>query len=491
MAQYVPLLRLSSSFVDTPDTAAHDVTNLEVRVRIALDDWTPSQQPWVLEKLQSGTDSFLCALGDSGEGGNAGAMRVQWFDGSSLQSLYTNAAIPAFGDGTIQWLAWTLDVDNGAGDADLKCYYSSDTTEDDTAVSWTQVGTTVSLGSTTSIANGDSVLSASRNAAGAHGSVGGKMYQDILLDDIGGSSAAHLNLNDFTAGDSDTDTAVAVTGETWTLHGAGVVAADAVATCVVTGHALTAGGLLASEIVAGGETLVLTLTNDTWVATVGADNAITTALIAGITSAGAEGTGWNVEVRDNLSYLNVARTSDTVVTIPLPPSPDYAITANESVTITVPATALTAAGETIATPTFPVVAGIAAASVWIDTARYLIPHFAEARTDRITTARTTAAGTLNTTTGVISAPTTSTPLAAVGATIRYGNLTTVEFGQEATDRATYTIFLTFDADITTDDRVTINACALDAGLIGDVMIVKAVDQDTFNPRKAAVCELAT
>jgi hypothetical protein len=258
----------------------------------------------------------------------------------------------------------------------------------------------------------------------------------------------------------------------------------------VSGTAIT-GGVTEAEIVNGGETVIVTLTNDTWVATVGADNAVTTALIAGITSAGVEGAGWNTEVRDNLTYLNVARTSDTVVTVPLPPSAGYAITADETVTVTIPASALTAAAEVTATPSFPVSAFATAESVWTDTARFFRPHFANARTSTITTSRTTAAGALNTTTGVIAAPATSTPLAAVGATIRYGNQTTYEFGQEATDRDTYTLFLAYDADIRTDDRVTIDTCVLDADLVGDVMIVKAVDQDEFNARKAAVCELPT
>ncbi len=46
-----------------------------------------------------------------------------------------------------------------------------------------------------------------------------------------------------------------------------------------------------TEIVTGGETLVITLVGDSWDATVGADNAITTALINGIDSAQAEAGG--------------------------------------------------------------------------------------------------------------------------------------------------------------------------------------------------------
>jgi hypothetical protein len=51
-----------------------------------------------------------------------------------------------------------------------------------------------------------------------------------------------------------------------------------------------ADGATEAQIVSGGETLIITLTNDTWDATIGDNNAKTTALINGIDSDGAEGT---------------------------------------------------------------------------------------------------------------------------------------------------------------------------------------------------------
>ena len=107
-------------------------------------------------------------------------------------------------------------------------------------------------------------------------------------------------------------------------------------------------------IVAGGETLIITLTSDTWDATIGADNAKTTALIAGIDSAQAEAAGWDAVVKANLDYNDVARTSDTVVTITLGAEASYDITATETITVTVPATAVAGAGAIVATPTFDI-----------------------------------------------------------------------------------------------------------------------------------------
>ena len=129
-------------------------------------------------------------------------------------------------------------------------------------------------------------------------------------------------------------------------------------------------------------------------------------------------------------------------------------------------------------------------SVWTDAALVLRPAFTAARTDTVTTARTTTAGVFNTTTLVYGAPTESAPLAATSVLIVYGNQTTFEFGEEATDRDVYTIFLAFDADIATDDRVTVDTCVLDADLVGAVLIVKGFDRDSRNARKTAVCELA-
>jgi hypothetical protein len=122
------------------------------------------------------------------------------------------------------------------------------------------------------------------------------------------------------------------------------------ATVAVTGTATKLGGLTEAEVVAGGQTIILTVTDDTWVATVGADNAITDALIAGIDSDKAEAAGWDAVVKANMVFGDVNRDSDTVVTITLGAEASFVITADELITITVPGTALTGAAPVVATP---------------------------------------------------------------------------------------------------------------------------------------------
>lgn len=101
-----------------------------------------------------------------------------------------------------------------------------------------------------------------------------------------------------------------------------------------------AGGVLESEIVTGGMTAILTLTGGTWAASGTAFNAARQAIIDGFTAAEAEAGGWNLTVKVAAVVTNVVRTSSTIVTVTLPATAGYSITANENVTITIPAAAL-------------------------------------------------------------------------------------------------------------------------------------------------------
>ena len=97
-----------------------------------------------------------------------------------------------------------------------------------------------------------------------------------------------------------------------------------------------------SDIVAGGKTIILTLTGDTWKAAGTAFDDVRTNIIFGITGSSSELLAWNNN-RSVIPVTDVVRTSDTVVTITLSALPDYAIAADESLTFKAPAVALTGA----------------------------------------------------------------------------------------------------------------------------------------------------
>lgn len=102
----------------------------------------------------------------------------------------------------------------------------------------------------------------------------------------------------------------------------------------------TADGATSDQIVAGGKTIILTLTEDEWVASGAVFNAQRQNIIDGLSAASSPATGWNNVVRDSaLLVTNVVRTSNTVVTITLPAC-NYDVNADEVITCTIPASAL-------------------------------------------------------------------------------------------------------------------------------------------------------
>lgn len=111
-----------------------------------------------------------------------------------------------------------------------------------------------------------------------------------------------------------------------------------------------------TDIVNGGKTIILTLTGDTWVTSGATFDAQRQNIINGIDSAQSEATGWDAEVKGKMAVTEVVRTSDTVVTITLAAQTGYNITATETITATIPATALTGNAALIASPTFTITA---------------------------------------------------------------------------------------------------------------------------------------
>ena len=94
------------------------------------------------------------------------------------------------------------------------------------------------------------------------------------------------------------------------------------------------------QVTDGGQVITITLSNDTWQAAGTAFNQVRQIILAGMSSAQFENTGWNKQVRDKQPITAVVRTSNTVVTVTLTAAPDYDITVAETITVTVPAEVL-------------------------------------------------------------------------------------------------------------------------------------------------------
>lgn len=112
-----------------------------------------------------------------------------------------------------------------------------------------------------------------------------------------------------------------------------------------------------ADVVAGGKTIIITLTNDTWIAAGALSFDLQRQnIINGMVSAQSETLGWNLVPQALQSVGGVVRTSNTVVTVTLDAFATYNITATETITVTVPSTAVAGGNAVVATPTFTVTA---------------------------------------------------------------------------------------------------------------------------------------
>ncbi len=110
-----------------------------------------------------------------------------------------------------------------------------------------------------------------------------------------------------------------------------------------------------TKVVTGSQTTIIDLVGEIWVAAGGAFNAIRQDILDDVTSAQSEIFGWNNEVRDKEDVSAVTRISDSQAVITWSPAALYAIEISESITITVPASAVVGGVSIIAAPALAVI----------------------------------------------------------------------------------------------------------------------------------------
>jgi hypothetical protein len=177
---YLYLPGVNGNYASTPDAAALDITgDIDLRVKVAYDDWTSIQQ--VIAKWVSGSNQRSYRLFIQADGKLVFSNST---DGTSgTVASYTSSIAPTVTDGSTLWVRVTLDVDNGSGGRDVIFYTSNDGTN------WTQLGTTQTVAGTTSIFNGTGALEVGSQDAGANNPARGKFFRAQVLNGIGGTVA--------------------------------------------------------------------------------------------------------------------------------------------------------------------------------------------------------------------------------------------------------------------------------------------------------------
>ena len=183
------LSALAANYASTPDSAAVSVTgDIDIVVRVAMDDWTPAASMCLVAKEQ--TTSTRCYRLNVIAAGNLSLLTSP---NGTTALIGTSTVATGLTDGATKWVRATLDVDDGAGNRVYNFYTSDDGT------TWTQLGTTVTTAGATSINDTAAPLEIGTRNLGAGEPVRGTVYRAIVKDGIGGTTVFDADFSTQTA----------------------------------------------------------------------------------------------------------------------------------------------------------------------------------------------------------------------------------------------------------------------------------------------------
>ena len=182
-SNYLYLPGIASNFASAPDSAALSITgDIDIRCKVALDDWTPAALTALVSKSQSTVQrSYYLAIETTGR------LSIYWSANGSTQLSSTSTAAPTVADGATLWVRVTLDVDNGASGNTATFFTSND------GITWTTLGTPVVTAGTTSIFDATSQLEIGAASGGAFQAARGKFFRAQVLNGINGTLAFDAN----------------------------------------------------------------------------------------------------------------------------------------------------------------------------------------------------------------------------------------------------------------------------------------------------------
>ena len=210
LADYVTLPYSTSHFLRTPDAVANSITgDLEIQVKVTMIDWTNATGPGydlLFSKYGATNDwSYFFAIGPTGDL-KFGATSDGGVGG---QSVVTSSVVTGFVNGSTHWVRVTR-----AGAA-VNFYTSDD------GITWTILGVQQTLGFAGTIFDSTALVNIGSWAFDNTYALGGNIYEARLYNGIAGTLAANFKASDGVIGASTVTSAL--TGEVWTLVGAGSV----------------------------------------------------------------------------------------------------------------------------------------------------------------------------------------------------------------------------------------------------------------------------
>lgn len=189
----------------TPDAAALDIVgDIDLRVHVAMDDWTPAAAQALITKSTTSGNQVSWRFNVL----TTGVLRFVWsVDGSATLTADSTAA-PTVANAAPLWVRATIDVDNGAAGRSVRFYTSPD------GETWTQLGATVTTAGVTSIFSSTAPVIVGSREVGTLDRLAGRVFSAQIRSGIAGTIVANPNFGLQLAGaTSFADSTV----KTWTI----------------------------------------------------------------------------------------------------------------------------------------------------------------------------------------------------------------------------------------------------------------------------------
>jgi hypothetical protein len=195
--------------LSTPDSAALAVTDLDLRIEVALEDWSAQCKLGGRFPAGAGQRSWALLMAADGQ------VSLYWSpDGTAMLTRFSTENIRAY-HGQRLALRVTLDVNNGAGGYELR-FYTGRTVDD---AEWNLLGDPVVGAATTAVFDGTAGIELGEVSGLVENTLNGRLFAFKLMTGIGGATAVGMTTADAVPGGASFTSG----GVVWTVAGGTVL----------------------------------------------------------------------------------------------------------------------------------------------------------------------------------------------------------------------------------------------------------------------------
>ena len=201
--QFLRLPGTSGNYASTPDSVANSVTgDIDIRVKVAMDDWTPSTARGLVVKRGNGAGQYAWQLIVN----ISGTIEFTFTQDGSTHIAPGASAAPSLTDGAAYWIRASRLSASG-----LVSYYKSSD-----GSTWEAIGT--ASGTTGAMFDSASVLELGSTRDGTTNNLVGKVYYAEVRNGIDGTVVARFDADEAALGATSFESS---TGEVWTINSTG------------------------------------------------------------------------------------------------------------------------------------------------------------------------------------------------------------------------------------------------------------------------------